>query len=409
MSSQANRSNHQHISEPQQIYLDYAATTPVHPEVLDKMVQCLSFSGTFGNPASRSHSYGWHAEELVEHAREQVAELIHADKKEIIWTSGATESNNLALKGIAQFYSGKGKHIITSQIEHKAILDTCAELEQQGFEVSYLQPEKQTGLITPEMVQHVIRPDTILVSLMLVNNEIGTLTNIEEISEITRNNGTLLHVDAAQGAGKVSINVEKTAIDLMSLSAHKIYGPKGIGALYVRRSPRVRLKAQIHGGGHERGMRSGTLATHQIVGMGEACRLAKTQRIQEQQRISILRGKLFTGLQDLTPIILNGHETQHVANYLNVSFADTQKADLIINTIKKFAAVSSGSACNSHQSSPSHVLTALGVAPYLAENAVRFSFGAYTTEQDIETILTALKAVLQPNTRNTQQPLVQLI
>jgi len=284
------------------IYLDYAATTPVDPQVAERMMECLTFDGTFGNPASRSHAYGWQAEEKVEYAREQVANLIKADPREIVWTSGATESDNLALKGVAQFYASKGKHIITSKIEHKAILDTCRELESEGFEITYLEPLPNTGLITPEMVEAAIRPDTILVSLMMVNNEIGSVTDVAAIGEITRAHKIFFHVDAAQAAGKVEIDLSTMKVDLMSFSAHKIYGPKGIGALYVRRTPRVRLKAQMHGGGHERGMRSGTLATHQIVGMGEAFELAGKNLASEQARIRVLRDKLWNGLQDLEQI-----------------------------------------------------------------------------------------------------------
>lgn len=370
------------------IYLDYAATTPIDDQVINVMVKCMGFKNNFGNPASQSHRYGQTASFAVEKARQQVADLIGAKSSEIIWTSGATESNNLALKGIAQQYAHQGKHIITSQIEHKAILDTCHELEQQGFEVTYLKPEPFTGLITAEMVQNALRPDTILVSLMMVNNEIGTLTDVACIAEIVKANSSIFHVDAAQAAGKTQINVSKMHIDLMSFSGHKIYGPKGIGALYVH--PRVQLKAQIHGGGHEQGMRSGTLATHQVVGMGAAFALAKSKLDSEQARLKNLREQLWRGLQDLTIVQLNGHPTQHVANYLNVSFLGNH-ADAIITSIQSVAAVSSGSACNSHQSAPSHVLSALEVPAELGNHTVRFSFGAYTTEQDIERVLDAVK------------------
>lgn len=370
------------------IYLDYAATTPIDDQVIDKMVQCMGFRHNFGNPASRSHGYGQNAQLAVEQARHQVADLIGAHASDIIWTSGATESNNLALKGIAQHYAEQGKHIITSQIEHKAILDTCHELEQQGFDVTYLKPEPQTGLIMVEMVKNALRPDTILVSLMMVNNEIGTLTDVASIAEIVKANGSFFHVDAAQAAGKNHIDLSAMPIDLMSFSGHKIYGPKGIGALYVH--PTVQLKAQIHGGGHEQGMRSGTLATHQIVGMGAAFVLAKSKLDSEQARLKNLREKLWQGLQDLTIVQLNGHPTQHVANYLNVSFLGNQ-ADAVIAAIQSVAAVSSGSACNSHQSTPSHVLSAMDISPILANRTVRFSFGAYTTEQDINNVLDAVE------------------
>lgn len=370
------------------IYLDYAATTPIDDQVINDMLKCMGFKNNFGNPASKSHRYGQTASFAVEKARQQVADLIGAKSSEIIWTSGATESNNLALKGIAQQYIHQSKHIITSQIEHKAILDTCHELEQQGFEVTYLKPEPLTGLITAEMVKNALRPDTILVSLMMVNNEIGTLTDIAYIAEIIKANGSIFHVDAAQAAGKTQIDVSKMNIDLMSFSGHKIYGPKGIGALYVH--PTVQLKAQIHGGGHEQGMRSGTLATHQIVGMGAAFALAKSKLDSEQARLKNLREQLWQGLQELTIVQLNGHPTQHVANYLNVSFLGNH-ADAVIAAIQSVAAVSSGSACNSHQSAPSHVLSALEIPADLANRAVRFSFGAYTTEQDIERVLDVVK------------------
>lgn len=375
------------------IYLDYAATTPVDPQVAERMMECLTFDGTFGNPASRSHAYGWQAEEKVEYAREQVANLIKADPREIVWTSGATESDNLALKGVAQFYASKGKHIITSKIEHKAILDTCRELESEGFEITYLEPLPNTGLITPEMVEAAIRPDTILVSLMMVNNEIGSVTDVVAIGEITRAHKIFFHVDAAQAAGKVEIDLSTMKIDLMSFSAHKIYGPKGIGALYVRRTPRVRLKAQMHGGGHERGMRSGTLATHQIVGMGEAFELAGKNLASEQARIRVLRDKLWNGLQDLEQIFLNGHPTQNVANYLNVSFNFVEGESLMMSL--KDAAVSSGSACTSATLEPSYVLRALGLSDELAHSSIRFSFGKYTTEADIDHVLTVTRSAVE--------------
>lgn len=373
------------MSLPRPIYLDYAATTPVIPEVAESMMGCLTFDGNFGNPASRSHGYGWRAEEAVEHAREQVADAVKADPREIVWTSGATEADNLALIGVAQFYKSKGKHIITSKIEHKAVLDTCRYLETEGFEITYLEPEPRTGLITPDMLAATLRPDTILVSLMLVNNEIGTVTDIAAMGELTRANKTFLHVDAAQAVGKVDIDLSVLKVDLMSFSAHKVYGPKGIGALYVRRSPRVRLKAQMHGGGHERGMRSGTLATHQIVGMGRAFELATQNLAAEQQRLRMLRDKLWNGLQSLEEVHLNGHPTQNVANFLNVSFNFVEGESMMMAL--KDIAVSSGSACTSATLEPSYVLRALGLSDELAHSSIRFSFGKYTTEADIDHVI----------------------
>ncbi|MHC5170248.1 cysteine desulfurase family protein [Acinetobacter johnsonii] len=383
------------------IYLDYAATTPILPEISQAMIRCLSVEGDFGNPASQSHHYGWDAAKHITTSRQHVANLIHAKPQEIIWTSGATESNNLAIKGTLDAYKNQNKHIITSKIEHKAVLDTCAELESLGFQVTYLQPELGTGVIRPEQVEQAIQPNTVLISLMMVNNEIGTLTDIQAIGHIAHQHQILFHVDAAQAAGKTKIDVQAMQIDLLSLSAHKIYGPKGIGALYVRQDIQKHIKTQIHGGGHEQGLRSGTLATHQIVGMGEACRLAKLALGEEQQRIQHLRNKLLQGLQALTPVNLNGHATQHVANYLNVSFLG-ERANSIIAAIKQVAAVSSGSACNSHHAAPSHVLSALGLSENLASNAVRFSFGAYTTEEHIEMLLNKLDRVLQTNLKTDQ-------
>lgn len=374
------------------IYLDYAATTPVLPEVAERMVECLTFEGNFGNPASRSHSYGWKAEEAVETAREQVADLIKADPREIVWTSGATESNNLALIGVAQFYKNKGKHIITSKIEHKAILDTCRYLETEGFEITYIEPQPKTGLITPEMVAKELRADTILVSLMMVNNELGTITDVAAIGELTRANKTFLHVDAAQAAGKVDIDLSQIKVDLMSFSGHKVYGPKGIGALYVRRSPRVRLKALIHGGGHERGMRSGTLATHQIVGMGAAFEIAGKTMHAEQARLRVLREKLWNGLQDLEEVHLNGHPEHNVANYLNASFNFVEGESLMMSL--KDVAVSSGSACTSATLEPSYVLRALGLPDELAHSSIRFSFGKYTTEAEIDYVIELTKTAV---------------
>lgn len=367
------------------IYLDYSATTPVDPRVAQKMVECLTQEGNFGNPASRSHAYGWHAEEAVENARRQVADLVKADPREIVWTSGATESDNLAIKGAAHFYQTKGKHIVTSKIEHKAVLDTCRQLEREGFEVTYLDPEVGTGLIKPEMVEAVLRPDTILVSLMHVNNEIGTITDITAIGELLRARGILFHVDAAQSTGKVEIDLENMKVDLMSFSAHKTYGPKGIGALYVRRKPRVRLEAQMHGGGHERGFRSGTLATHQIVGMGEAFRIAKEELVSENARATTLRDRLWKGLQGLEQVFINGDATQRVPQNLNVSFNFVEGESLLMAL--KDMAVSSGSACTSASLEPSYVLRALGLSDELAHSSIRFTIGRFTTEADVDYVI----------------------
>ena len=374
------------------IYLDYAATTPVDEQVAKKMMQYLTFDGTFGNPASRSHGFGWQAEEAVETAREQIADLIHADPREIVFTSGATESNNLAIKGIAQFYSNKGKHIVTSKIEHKAVLDVCRELETQGFEITYIEPQPKTGLILVEDVKAALRDDTILVSLMMVNNELGTLTDVAAIGEITREKGIILHVDAAQAAGKTPIDLETMKVDLMSFSGHKIYGPKGIGALYVRRKPRIRIKAQTHGGGHERGMRSGTLATHQIVGMGEAFAIAGQKMVEEQARIAKLRDRLWVGLQDMEQIFLNGSMEQSIPNIVNISFNFVEGESMMMSL--KDLAVSSGSACTSATLEPSYVLRALGLSDELAHSSIRFSFGRYTTEDDIDRIIEEVKAAV---------------
>jgi cysteine desulfurase len=363
------------------IYFDYSATTPVDPRVADKMIECLTMDGNFGNPASRSHVYGWKAEEAVETARRQVADLLNADPREIVWTSGATESDNLAIKGVAHFYQKKGKHIITSKIEHKAVLDTCRQLEREGFEVTYLDPDKE-GIIQPQAVADALREDTILVSLMHVNNEIGVINDIAAIGEITRANGVLLHVDAAQSAGKVDIDVDKMKVDLISLSAHKMYGPKGMGALYVRRKPRVRLEAQMHGGGHERGMRSGTLATHQIVGMGEAAAIAKAEMHQEKERITALRKRFWEGLSDMEEIYLNGSENQRYIGNMNVSFNYVEGESLLMSL--KDLAVSSGSACTSASLEPSYVLRALGLNDEMAHSSIRFSIGRFTTEEDID-------------------------
>ncbi|AOA58610.1 aminotransferase class V-fold PLP-dependent enzyme [Acinetobacter larvae] len=377
------------------IYLDYAATTPVAEHTIAKMVACLGQDGHFANPAARSYFDGQRAAAQVEQARAEVAALIHAEPHQIIWTSGATESDNLAIKGIAQSYAKRGKHIISSQIEHKAVLDSCQALARQGYEITYLAPEAHTGLIHPEAVLQAMRPDTILVSLMLVNNELGTLTDIARIGQYTRERGICLHVDAAQAAGKVAIDVNALQVDLMSLSAHKLYGPKGIGALYVASSFRDELTAQIHGGGHEQGLRSGTLATHQIVGMGQACVDACADLSAEQQRLQVLRQQLLTGLQDYADIILNGDSDQHVANYLNITFLGTAAAAQIA-AIRAIAAVSSGSACNSHLSSASHVLRAMGCSPEQAQHSIRFSLGRYSTAEHIEQVIAAVAAA-QPD------------
>ena len=363
------------------IYLDYSATTPVDPRVAEKMCRYLTQDGEFGNPASRSHSFGWHAEEAVEEARAHVAALIGADSKEIVWTSGATESDNLAIKGVANFYGKKGKHIVTSKTEHKAVLDTCRQLEREDFEVTYLDPEPN-GLLDLEKLKNVIRPDTILVSVMHVNNEVGVIQDITAIGKITRERGVLLHSDAAQSAGKVPIDVSAMNVDLMSLSAHKIYGPKGIGALYVRRKPRVRLEAQMHGGGHERGMRSGTLATHQCVGMGEAFRLAKTEMSAETERVRMLRDRLLNAFKDVPEVYINGDWNHRVAGNLNMSFNFVEGESLIMAL--KDIAVSSGSACTSASLEPSYVLRALGRNDELAHSSIRFTIGRFTTQEEID-------------------------
>lgn len=363
------------------IYLDYSATTPVDPRVAQKMSECLLVDGNFGNPASRSHAFGWKAEEAVENARRQVAELVNADPREIVWTSGATESDNLAIKGVAHFYSSKGKHIVTSKIEHKAVLDTTRQLEREGFDVTYIEPGED-GLITPALVEAALRDDTILVSVMHVNNEIGTVNDIAAIGELTRARGILFHVDAAQSTGKVEIDLEAMKVDLMSFSAHKTYGPKGIGALYVRRKPRVRLEAQTHGGGHERGMRSGTLATHQIVGMGEAFRIAKEEMASERVRIQALRDRFWNTIQGMEELYLNGSAIARVPHNLNVSFNYVEGESLIMAL--KDLAVSSGSACTSASLEPSYVLRALGRNDELAHSSIRFTFGRFTSEEEVD-------------------------
>ncbi|MFA7269241.1 MAG: IscS subfamily cysteine desulfurase [Sterolibacterium sp.] len=369
------------------IYLDYSATTPVDPRVAEKMIPYLTEK--FGNPSSRSHAYGWEAEAAVEAAREQVAALVNADPKEIIWTSGATESNNLAIKGAANFYSGKGKHLITVSTEHKAVIDTMRELERQGFQVSYLEPQ-ENGLITPEQFKAALRPDTILASVMSVNNEIGVIQPIAEIGEICREKGVIFHVDSAQASGKMPLDLTSIKVDLMSFSAHKTYGPKGIGALYVRRKPRIRLEAQMHGGGHERGLRSGTLATHQIVGMGEAFRLAREEMTGECARIRKLRDRLLKGLTDIPETYVNGDIEQRVPHNLNVSFNFVEGESLIM-AIKDIA-VSSGSACTSASLEPSYVLRALGRSDELAHSSIRFTLGRFTTEEEIDYTIKLLHA-----------------
>lgn len=369
------------------IYLDYSATTPIDKRVAEKMIPYLTEH--FGNPASRSHPFGWTAEKAVENAREEVARLVNADPREIVWTSGATESNNLAIKGAANFYSGKGKHIVTIQTEHKAVIDTVRELERAGFEATYLAPEPD-GLVDIEKFRAALRPDTVLASVMLVNNEIGVIQDIEAIGNICREQGVIFHVDAAQATGKVAIDLEKLPVDLMSFSAHKTYGPKGIGALYVRRKPRVRLEAQMHGGGHERGLRSGTLPTHQIVGMGEAFRLAREEMDLENVRIRRLRDKLLNGLQDIEEVYVNGDMKQRVPHNLNISFNYVEGESLIMAV--KDIAVSSGSACTSSSLEPSYVLRALGRSDELAHSSIRFSLGRFTTEEEVDYTIALMKS-----------------
>ncbi len=363
------------------IYLDYSATTPVDPRVASVMMECLTNEGNFGNPASRSHEFGWKAEEAVEAARAHVADLVNADPKEIIWTSGATESDNLAIKGAAHFYSKNGKHVITLKTEHKAVLDSCRQLEREGFDVTYLEPEAD-GLVDMEKLKAAIREDTVLISIMHVNNEIGVIQDIKSIGELAREKKIIFHVDAAQSAGKVEIDVKDMNVDLMSFSAHKIYGPKGIGALYVCRKPRVRIEAQMHGGGHERGMRSGTLPTHQIVGMGEAFRIAKQEMASENERVRMLRDRLLEGLKDIEEVYINGDLDHRVPHNLNMSFNFVEGESLIMAL--KDIAISSGSACTSASLEPSYVLRALGRDDELAHSSLRFSIGRFTTEQDVD-------------------------
>jgi cysteine desulfurase len=368
------------------IYMDYGATTPVDPRVVDAMIPWLREH--FGNPASRSHAWGWEAEEAVEKARVQVAELIGADPREIVWTSGATESNNLAIKGAAQFYKSRGKHLITVKTEHKAVLDTMRELERQGFEVTYLDVQED-GLLDLNKFKDALRPDTILVSVMFVNNEIGVIQDLPAIGTICRERGIVFHVDAAQATGKVQIDLAKLPVDLMSLASHKTYGPKGIGALYVRRKPRVRLEAQMHGGGHERGMRSGTLPTHQIVGMGEAFRIAREEMGTESERIRMLQRKLLAGIADIEQVFINGHLEKRVPHNVNASFNYVEGESLIMGI--KGIAVSSGSACTSASLEPSYVLRALGRSDELAHSSLRMTIGRFTTEEEIDYAVATLK------------------
>ncbi len=362
-------------------YMDYSATTPVDSRVAEVMMKYLTMDGDFGNPASNSHYYGWQADAAVKKARKQVADLIGADAKEIVWTSGATESDNLAIKGVAHFYKKKGKHIITLKTEHKAVLDTCRQLEREGYEVTYLDP-MANGLLDLNVFKNAIREDTILASIMHVNNEIGVIQDIEAIGNVCREHKVFFHVDAAQSAGKVDIDLSKLPVDLMSFSAHKIYGPKGIGALYVRRKPRIRLEAQMHGGGHERGMRSGTLATHQIVAMGEAFAIAQAEMKEENQKIAVLRERLLTGFADMEEVVVNGDLGARIPGNLNISFNYVEGESLMmaINQI----AVSSGSACTSASLEPSYVLRALGLSDELAHSSIRFTIGRYTTEADVD-------------------------
>jgi len=374
------------------IYLDYSATTPVDERVAKSMAECLTLQGNFGNPASRSHPFGWKAEEAVEEARRNVAEIIGAVPKEIVWTSGATESDNLAIKGAAEFNQKKGKHIITMKTEHKAVLDTCRQLERDGFEVSYMDP-MENGLLDLEAFKKEIREDTTVVSIMHVNNEIGVIQDIAAIGAITREKGILFHVDAAQSPGKVAIDVDEMNVDLMSLCAHKVYGPKGIGALYVRRKPRVRLEAQIHGGGHERGMRSGTLATHQIVGMGEAFRIAREEMATETAHMRKLRDRLWDGVKDMEEIYLNGDLEQRIPGNLNISFNFVEGESLIMSL--KDIAVSSGSACTSSSLEPSYVLRAIGRNDELAHSSIRFTMGRFTTEEEVDFTIGKVREAVQ--------------
>lgn len=370
----------------QPVYLDYSSTTPVDPRVVDKMVPWLYEH--YGNPASRSHAFGWEAEAAVEQARSDVAALVNADPREIVWTSGATESNNLAIKGAAHFYAERGKHVITVKTEHKAVLDPCRELEREGFEVTYLDV-MENGLVDLDVLKAAIRPDTVVISTMFVNNEIGVIQDIETIGEICREKGIIFHVDAAQATGKVVIDLQHLKVDLMSFCAHKTYGPKGIGALYIRRKPRIRIESQMHGGGHERGFRSGTLATHQIVGMGESFRLAKLEMATENERVRMLRDRLWKGAQEIDEVYLNGDFEKRVPHNLNISFNYVEGESLIM-ALKELA-VSSGSACTSASLEPSYVLRALGRNDELAHSSIRFTMGRFTTEADVDFAISLLK------------------
>ena len=373
-------------------YMDYSSTTPVDQRVAKKMAKYLTMEGDFGNAASRSHYYGWQAEKAVDEARSQVADLVGADPREIVWTSGATESNNLAIKGIAHFYEKRGKHIITLKTEHKAVLDTCRQLEREGFEVTYLDP-LPNGLLDINVFKKTIREDTILASIMHVNNEIGVIQDLQAIGDICRENKVLFHVDAAQSVGKIEINLESLPVDLMSFSAHKIYGPKGMGALYVSRKPRVRLEAQMHGGGHERGMRSGTLATHQIVGIGEAFAIAKAEMKDEGIRVQKLRDRLLAGFSDMEEVVVNGDLEQRISGNLNISFNYVEGESLMMAISD--VAVSSGSACTSSSLEPSYVLRALGLTDELAHSSIRFSVGRYTTEKDVDDAIKLVREKVQ--------------
>ena len=376
------------MSTQSTIYLDYASTTPVDPRVASKMMEFLTPEGEFGNPASRSHRFGWKADEAVELARSHVANLVNCDPREIVWTSGATEADNLAIKGAAYFYSDKGKHIITSKIEHKAVLDVCRQLESESYEVTYLEPNND-GIITPESVEAALREDTVLVSLMHINNEIGVINDIEAIGKIVKQNGSIFHVDAAQSAGKIPIDIENLEVDLMSFSAHKIYGPKGIGALYIRRKPRVRLQPLFHGGGQERGIRAGTLPTHQIVGMGEAFKLAKEKMSEDFKNLSKYRDILWNGLKDMEEVYINGAIDNTFPGIFNMSFNFVEGESLIMAL--KNIAVSSGSACTSASLEPSYVLRALGRKDELAHSSIRFSFGRFTKEQEVKETVELVK------------------
>jgi cysteine desulfurase len=382
--------DYKNMSTP--IYMDYSATTPVDKRVAEKMMKYLTMDGDFGNPASNSHYYGWQADDAVKKARQQVADLIGADSKEIVWTSGATESNNLAIKGIAHFYHKKGKHIITLKTEHKAVLDTCRQLEREGYEVDYLDP-MPNGLLDLNVLKAAIREDTILVSIMHVNNEIGVIQDITAIGNLCRENKVFFHVDAAQSAGKVDINLSELPVDLMSFSAHKIYGPKGMGALYVQRKPRIRLEAQMHGGGHERGMRSGTLATHQIVGMGEAFAIAQAEMKEENIKIGLLRDRLLAGFDGMEEVVINGDMDSRIPGNLNISFNYVEGESLMM-AINKIA-VSSGSACTSSSLEPSYVLRALGLTDELAHSSIRFTIGRYTTEEEVDMAIDLVREKVQ--------------